>query len=78
MTRHDIHEFLVTVLAIMAGLIAGKFLSQALGKTGVPISSNDPLIVSLPQKSTPVASPAVGTIAALATPVLASSAGGND
>jgi hypothetical protein len=77
MTRHDMYEFLVTVLAIMAGLVAGKFLSQLVGKTGVSISSNDPLIVALPPVSTSIPSPAVNTIPALATPALASNAGGN-
>jgi hypothetical protein len=80
MSKAAIHEFLVTVLAIAAGLIAGKMVSKALASTGVPISSNDPLVMSLPT-ATPVAVPVANTqytnVIAQNTPAVQNSAGGN-
>lgn len=77
MTKHDIHEFLITVFAVMVGLVAGKFLSQLLAKTGVPISSNDPLIVSLPPVATAIPSPVIANVVNANTPAAMNSAGGN-
>lgn len=70
-------EFLVTVVALLAGLIAGKYLAQLVGMTGVPISSNDPLIVSLPPTSTAIPSPVIANVVNSNTPAAMNSAGGN-
>jgi hypothetical protein len=59
--QEHIMEFLATVAAVLVGLIAGKMISAALGKTGVPISANDPLIIPLPGTSKTIPSP-VGVI----------------
>jgi type III secretion system FlhB-like substrate exporter len=80
MSKAAIHEFLITVLAIAAGLIAGKMVSKALASAGVPISSNDPLVMSLPV-STPVAVPIAKAqytnVSDQNTPASMNSAGGN-
>jgi hypothetical protein len=54
MKREHVLEFLATVAAVLVGLIVGKKVSQLLGKAGVPISSNDPLIVPVPSTNAPV------------------------
>lgn len=37
-------EFLVTVFAVILGLVAGKFMSVGLQKLNVPIASGDPQV----------------------------------
>lgn len=79
MSRDTIIEFLVTVLAIALGLIAGKMVSKLLATTGVPISSNDPLIMALPTTKAvvvPIAMDQYTNVAAQNTPAAMASAGG--
>lgn len=47
MKEFDGMEFLVTVLAIVVGFVAGKLISVALAKAGVPIAAGDPIPVPL-------------------------------
>lgn len=50
MKGYNWQEFLVTVLAILFGLIIGKFASRGLSMLGVPISAGDPIPVPLEVK----------------------------
>lgn len=40
-------EFIVTVLAILAGFVLGKLLSQQLERYGIPIAAGDPIPVAV-------------------------------
>jgi len=46
--KRTLAEFGITVLAILLGLVAGKFFSQGLASVGVPIDSGNPRPVALP------------------------------
>jgi hypothetical protein len=48
MSEHGAAHFLVTVLAVLVGLIAGKFVSKFLHDAGVPIAAGDPIPKTLP------------------------------
>jgi hypothetical protein len=41
-------EFFVTVLAVLVGFVAAKYLSKFLSGVGVPIAAGDPVPLTLP------------------------------
>ena len=41
-------EFIVTVIAIVIGLMLGKFASQMIAKAGIPIAAGNPVPVTIP------------------------------
>jgi hypothetical protein len=44
----SILEFVVTVVAIIIGLVLGKFASQMIAKAGIPIAAGNPIPVTIP------------------------------
>jgi len=73
-------EFLVTILAVIFGLIIAKQAAKGLAKIGVRISSNDPLIMptskALASIAAGIPSP-VPAVAAQNTTSAMNDAGGN-
>lgn len=51
MSRNDIMEILVTVVAIIVGLVVGKMVSRGLMMAGVPIAAGDPIPVPITKKA---------------------------
>lgn len=47
MMKIDWTQFAVTVLAILVGLVIGKYISKALNSVGVPIASGNPIPMPL-------------------------------
>lgn len=49
--KHDLMEFVVSIIAVLLGLIAGKYIAVQLAAAKVPISAGDPIVVALPGKA---------------------------
>jgi hypothetical protein len=40
-------QFLVTIIAVLVGLVLGKYVSKALASVGVPIAAGNPIPMPL-------------------------------
>ena len=47
-TEYTVSHFLITVVAVLVGLIAAKYISVFLNGAGVPIAAGNPVPKTLP------------------------------